>query len=100
MRYQALEELATADDLAAVLGLRFDPDVLEKALDADGDLVLDGIEEAEAANLVFPAPGGRESRYEFSHALVWGRSAKHQPQRCGKDHQLMDEDVVQICKKV
>jgi tetratricopeptide (TPR) repeat protein len=56
--------------MAAVLGLRFDPDVLEKALDADGDLVLDGIEEAEAANLVFPAPGGRESRYEFSHALV------------------------------
>ena len=36
----------------------------------------------------------------FSHALVWGRSAKHQPQRCGKDHVLMDEDIVQICKKV
>lgn len=37
---------------------------------------------------------------EFSHALVWGRSAKHQPQRCGKDHVLMDEDIVQISKKV
>lgn len=37
---------------------------------------------------------------EFSHALVWGRSAKHQPQLCGKDHLLMDEDIVQICKKV
>jgi len=37
---------------------------------------------------------------EFSHAFVWGRSAKHQPQRCGKDHVLMDEDIVQICKKV
>jgi ribosome-interacting GTPase 1 len=36
---------------------------------------------------------------EFSHAIVWGRSAKHQPQRCGKDHLLMDEDIVQICKK-
>eukprot|EP00567_Pseudictyota_dubia_P005418 CAMPEP_0197437718 /NCGR_PEP_ID=MMETSP1175-20131217/4888_1 /TAXON_ID=1003142 /ORGANISM="Triceratium dubium, Strain CCMP147" /LENGTH=373 /DNA_ID=CAMNT_0042967305 /DNA_START=193 /DNA_END=1314 /DNA_ORIENTATION=+ len=36
---------------------------------------------------------------EFSHAFVWGRSAKHQPQRCGKDHILMDEDIVQICKK-
>jgi ribosome-interacting GTPase 1 len=23
---------------------------------------------------------------QFSHAWVWGRSAKHQPQRCGKDH--------------
>uniref|UniRef100_A0A7S4N0L2 OBG-type G domain-containing protein n=2 Tax=Odontella aurita TaxID=265563 RepID=A0A7S4N0L2_9STRA len=37
---------------------------------------------------------------EFSHAFVWGRSAKHQPQRCGKDHVLMDEDIVQLCKKV
>jgi uncharacterized protein len=36
---------------------------------------------------------------EFSHAWVWGRSAKHQPQRCGKDHVLADEDVVQLCKK-
>lgn len=35
----------------------------------------------------------------FSHALVWGKSAKHQPQRCGKDHVLEDEDIVQICKK-
>ena len=37
---------------------------------------------------------------QFSHALVWGRSAKHQPQTCGKDHVLCDEDIVQICKKV
>jgi len=36
---------------------------------------------------------------DFSHALVWGKSAKHQPQRCGKDHLLEDEDIVQICKK-
>lgn len=36
---------------------------------------------------------------DFSHAFVWGRSAKHQPQRCGKYHSLMDEDIVQICKK-
>lgn len=35
----------------------------------------------------------------FSHALVWGRSAKHQPQRCGREHVLMDEDIVQLCKK-
>lgn len=37
---------------------------------------------------------------EFSHAWVWGKSAKHQPQRCGKDHVLCDEDVVQLCKKI
>mmetsp|Transcript_12430 Transcript_12430/g.31308 ORF Transcript_12430/g.31308 Transcript_12430/m.31308 type:complete len:376 (-) Transcript_12430:182-1309(-) len=36
----------------------------------------------------------------FNYAWVWGKSAKHQPQRCGKDHLLMDEDVVQIVKKV
>mmetsp|Transcript_8366 Transcript_8366/g.16666 ORF Transcript_8366/g.16666 Transcript_8366/m.16666 type:complete len:376 (+) Transcript_8366:92-1219(+) len=36
---------------------------------------------------------------QFSHAWVWGKSAKHQPQRCGKEHRLMDEDVVQIVKK-
>jgi ribosome-interacting GTPase 1 len=37
---------------------------------------------------------------EFSHAWVWGRSAKHQPRRCGKDHVLEDEDIVSIVKKV
>ena len=33
-------------------------------------------------------------------AWVWGSSAKHQPQRCGKEHLLNDEDIVQIVKKV
>ena len=32
-------------------------------------------------------------------ALVWGTSAKHAPQKVGKDHVLDDEDVVQIIKK-
>lgn len=36
---------------------------------------------------------------EFKHALVWGSSVKHQPQRVGKDHVLNDEDVIQIVKK-
>lgn len=36
----------------------------------------------------------------FRVALVWGQSARHMPQRCGKEHRLMDEDVVQIIKKV
>ncbi|CAA6659537.1 unnamed protein product [Spirodela intermedia] len=34
------------------------------------------------------------------YALVWGSSAKHKPQRVGKEHELEDEDVVQIIKKV
>jgi hypothetical protein len=37
---------------------------------------------------------------DFSHAWVWGRSAKHQPQRCGRDHVLEDEDIVSIVKKI
>lgn len=36
----------------------------------------------------------------FSFAWVWGKSAKHQPQRCGKEHLLMDEDIVQIVKRI
>eukprot|EP00529_Nitzschia_sp_RCC80_P000598 CAMPEP_0113504030 /NCGR_PEP_ID=MMETSP0014_2-20120614/34495_1 /TAXON_ID=2857 /ORGANISM="Nitzschia sp." /LENGTH=375 /DNA_ID=CAMNT_0000399107 /DNA_START=125 /DNA_END=1252 /DNA_ORIENTATION=+ /assembly_acc=CAM_ASM_000159 len=37
---------------------------------------------------------------QFNYAWVWGKSAKHQPQRCGKEHVLCDEDIVQIVKKV
>jgi len=36
---------------------------------------------------------------QFKYALVWGASAKHNPQRVGKEHELMDEDIVQIIKK-
>ncbi|KAJ1429756.1 TGS-like [Sesbania bispinosa] len=36
---------------------------------------------------------------QFKYALVWGSSAKHKPQRVGKEHELEDEDVVQIIKK-
>lgn len=32
-------------------------------------------------------------------AWVWGSSVKQQPQRCGKDHVLNDEDIVQLVKK-
>ena len=31
---------------------------------------------------------------------MWGISAKHRPQRVGKEHVLDDEDVVQIVKKM
>jgi small GTP-binding protein len=35
----------------------------------------------------------------FNFALVWGRSTKFNPQRVGKDHAMMDEDVVQVVGK-
>lgn len=38
----------------------------------------------------------KELQEKFSHALVWGRSVQHCPQRVGRDHRLADEDVVQI----
>lgn len=37
---------------------------------------------------------------KFKHALVWGASVKHNPQKVGKDHQLCDSDVVQIVKGI
>lgn len=37
---------------------------------------------------------------KFKHALVWGTSVKHNPQKVGKDHVLNDSDVVQIVKSV
>lgn len=36
---------------------------------------------------------------KFKYALVWGTSAKHQPQRVGITHTLEDEDVVQLMTK-
>ncbi|CAJ0578688.1 unnamed protein product, partial [Mesorhabditis spiculigera] len=35
---------------------------------------------------------------DFKCALVWGSSAKHNPQKVGKEHILDDEDVVQVVK--
>ena len=36
---------------------------------------------------------------DFKTCLVWGKSVKHNPQRVGLEHELLDEDVVQIIKK-
>ena len=38
--------------------------------------------------------------YGIVVANVWGISAKHRPQKVGKEHVLSDEDVVQIVKKI
>jgi ribosome-interacting GTPase 1 len=36
---------------------------------------------------------------QFRHAIVYGRSVKHQPQRVGLGHELSDEDIITIVKK-
>jgi uncharacterized protein len=38
----------------------------------------------------------KEMVAQFKYALIWGRSAKHYPQRVGLAHELADEDVVQV----
>lgn len=37
---------------------------------------------------------------ELKYAFVWGSSVKHNPQKVGKDHILLDEDIVQIVKRL
>lgn len=41
----------------------------------------------------------REMKNQFKYALVWGSSSKHSPQKCGLQHPVHDEDVVQIVTK-
>ena len=41
----------------------------------------------------------RDMAKHFKYALVWGTSAKHQPQRVGIVHPMDDEDVVQVMTK-
>ncbi len=42
----------------------------------------------------------RQMITQYKYAWVWGSSVRHQPQKCGKEHILHDEDVVQIVKKI
>jgi len=37
---------------------------------------------------------------DFKYAIVWGSSVRIQPMKVGKEHELHDEDVIQIVKKI
>ena len=54
---------------AAVVGRSFSLSLLEGLGDVTGDTLLTALEEAEAAHLIVGV-GGREARWEFSHALI------------------------------
>jgi len=49
--------------------------------------------------LFLPSSSCTELFEIFNYALVWGRSTKYDPQRCGLTHTLEDEDVVQVVGK-
>ena len=56
--------------IAAVIGRNFELSVLGGAARIDPDALLDGLEEAERAQLITSSTSGREARYTFSHELI------------------------------
>ena len=56
--------------VASVIGREFGVDVLERAAQLPRDLVLELLEEADAARIVGQVGSGPVPRYSFSHALV------------------------------
>jgi DNA-binding winged helix-turn-helix (wHTH) protein len=55
---------------AAVIGRFFSFEVLQSSSDADADSILECVEEAENAGLVFSVADSPKARFEFSHELI------------------------------
>jgi adenylate cyclase len=55
---------------AAVIGRFFSFDILQAAIEADADSILEQVEEAEKAGLVFSVAESPKVRFAFSHELI------------------------------
>src|SRR5208337_4931495 len=55
---------------AAVIGRFFSFEILQASNDADADSILERVEEAEKAGLVFSVADSPKARFEFSHELI------------------------------
>jgi len=55
---------------AAVIGRFFSFEILQAASEADADSILEHVEEAEKAGLVFSVAENRKARFQFSHELA------------------------------
>jgi len=55
---------------AAVIGRGFSFELLETLGEAEADVLLDAIDEAERAHLIALASGGPEARFTFAHELI------------------------------
>jgi len=55
---------------AAVIGRFFSFEILQAASEADGDSILEHVEEAEKAGLVFSVAESSGARFQFSHELI------------------------------
>ena len=55
---------------AAVIGRLFSFEILQSSSDADADSILERVEEAEKAGLVFSVADSPKARFEFSHELI------------------------------
>jgi DNA-binding winged helix-turn-helix (wHTH) protein/tetratricopeptide (TPR) repeat protein len=55
---------------AATIGRIFSFELLQAFRGTDADSLLDCVEEAESAGLIFPVPEGPRTRLEFSHELI------------------------------
>jgi adenylate cyclase len=98
-----LERLSAATQkmlaTAAMIGRIFSFELLQASRGADADLLLDCVEEAERAGLIFPVAEHPRARLEFSHelirqALIGGLSAA----RREKLHLEVAEAIERICR--